>query len=82
MPFSPTELTARVGAALRKQVASEPSEPYVLSDLTVNYAEHDVNLAGGPFDLTATEYDLLFKLSVNAGLVHPRASAATGPGAG
>ena len=29
-PFSPTELTARIRAALRRREVSEPSEPYVL----------------------------------------------------
>ena len=38
-PFSPTELAARIRAALRKRAASEPSEPYVLGDLTIDYAE-------------------------------------------
>ena len=35
-PFSPTELAARIRAALRKRAASEPSEPYVLGDLSAN----------------------------------------------
>ena len=38
-PFSPTELAARIRAALRKRAASEPSEPYVLGDLKIDYAE-------------------------------------------
>ena len=40
-PFSPTELAARIRAALRKRAAPElaqPSEPYVRGDLTVDYA--------------------------------------------
>ena len=44
-PFSPTELVARIKAALRKGAASdrtEPREPYVLGDLTINYAERRV----------------------------------------
>jgi two-component system KDP operon response regulator KdpE len=41
----------------------------VLGDLTIDYAERLVTLAGRPVQLTATEYQLLFDLSVNAGRV-------------
>ena len=71
-PFSPTELVARVGAALRRfaePYLSEPSEAYVLGDLAIDYAQRLVTLAGRPVQLTATEYRLLFELSVNAGRV-------------
>ena len=71
-PFSPTELVARVRAALRRQAGpyrDEPSEPYVLGDLTIDYAERRVTVAGQPVQLTAAEYELLFELSVNGGRV-------------
>ena len=71
-PFSPTELVARIKAALRKREApewAEPSEPYVFGDLTIDYAERRVTLAGRPVQLTAIEYGLLFELSANAGRV-------------
>ena len=68
-PFSPTELAARIRAALRKRTASEPSEPYVLGDLTIDYAERRVTLAGRPLPLIAMEYRLLAELSANAGRV-------------
>ncbi len=71
-PFSPTELVARVRAALRRQMDPyrvEPSEPYVLGDLTIDYAQRRVTLAGRPVQLTAVEYRLLFELSVNDGRV-------------
>ena len=71
-PFSPTELVARVRAALRKQAGShraEPSEPYVLGDLTIDYAERRVTVADRPVQLTATEYELISELSVNDGRV-------------
>ena len=71
-PFSPTELVARVRAALRRRVGSDPSvspEPYVLGDLTIDYAERLVTLAGRPVQLRAKEYQLLYELSVNAGRV-------------
>ena len=68
-PFSPTELAERIRAALRKQAVSEPSEPYVLGDLIVNYAERSVTLAGRPVRLIAIEHQLLVELSANAGRV-------------
>ena len=71
-PFSATELVARIKAALRKREApewAEPSKPYVFGDLTIDYAERRVTLAGRPVQLTAIEYGLLFELSANAGRV-------------
>ena len=68
-PFSPTELAARIRAALRKREVSEPSEPYVLGDLTIDYAERGVTLAGRPVELMAIEYRMLAELSANAGRV-------------
>ena len=68
-PFSPTELSARIGAVLRRRAAPEPSEPYVLQDLVINYAERLVTLAGEPVRLTAIEYRTLAALSANAGRV-------------
>ena len=66
-PFSPTELTARVQAVLRRFV--EPSEPLRLGDLAIDYEGRRVTVAGNPLELTATEFDLLRALSVNAGRV-------------
>ena len=66
-PFSQTELTARVQAVLRRFV--EPSEPFRLGDLAIDYAGRRVTVAGSPLQLTATEFDLLRALSVNAGRV-------------
>ncbi|MDE0269838.1 MAG: response regulator [Gammaproteobacteria bacterium] len=65
-PFSPTELRARVGAALRRRVEAEP---FVLDELTIDYDRRRVTLADQPVSLTATEYELLRVLSVNAGRV-------------
>ncbi len=67
-PFSATELAARIRAALRR-AAGEPSEPYVLGDLTIDHAARRVTLAGRPLHLTATEYGLLAELSANGGRV-------------
>ena len=65
-PFSATELTARVRAALRRR--TEP-EPFVLGELTIQYEQRQVTVATRPLQLTATEYELLRVLSVNAGRV-------------
>ena len=65
-PFSPTELTARIQAALRRR--AEP-EPFLLSDLAIHYEQRRVTLGGRPVPLTATEYELLAVLSVSAGRV-------------
>ena len=68
-PFSPSELVARIETALRRRLTSEwdePSEPYRLGALTINYAEHRVYLADRAVQLTDTEYRVLFELSVNA----------------
>ena len=65
-PFSVTELTARVGAALRKRIELKP---FVLGDLAIQYDQRRVTVATRPVKLTASEYNLLHILSVNAGRV-------------
>ena len=61
-PFSPTELTARVRAVLRRR--ADP-DPFMLGDLVIDYGRHEVSVAGRRVDLTATEFELLRVLSVN-----------------
>ena len=63
-PFSPTELTARVRAALRARAGPEP---FVLGDLAIHYERRRVSVAGRDVRLTATEFEMLRLLSVNAG---------------
>ena len=70
-PFSPTELVARIRAALRNRTAAEPAAPFVLRDLFIDHAAHSVTLAGRPVQLTAIEYRLLVELAANAGRVLP-----------
>ena len=65
-PFSPTELTARVGAALRRIARPEPFEH---GTLAIDYEARRVTVAGREVELTATEYALLRVLSLNAGRV-------------
>ena len=71
-PFSPTELVARVSVALRRPPALSPDEPpgpFVLGDLTLDYAGRSVSVAGQTVNLTPIEYGLLSELSKNAGFV-------------
>ena len=64
-PFSPSELTARVRAALRRRAAPEP---FLLGELAIHYDERRVTVAGRPVALTVTEFEVLGVLSRNAGL--------------
>ena len=64
-PFSASELTARVRAALRRQ----GTEQFVLGALTIDYAHRQVTVDGRAVKLTLTEYELLRVLSLNAGRV-------------
>ena len=62
-PFSPTELTARVRAALRGRA---PAEPFTLGPLAIDYERRRVTVDGDEVTLTATEYEVLRILSVEA----------------
>ena len=68
-PFSPTELVARIQAAIRRRATVEPPTPYVIGDLTIDYAERVISVAGIPVSMTAIQYRLLVELSANAGRV-------------
>ena len=70
-PFSPTELIARVRAAVRKWEIGHVNsdESYALGDLAIDYAKREVTLNGNQVQLTATEYKVLVELSANAGRV-------------
>ena len=63
-PFSPSELTARVRAALRRRTGSEP---FRLGELAIHYEERRVTVAGRPVALTVTEFEVLGVLSRKAG---------------
>jgi len=63
-PFSPTELVARVRAALRRH---EDPAPFVLGELAIDFDRRRVTVGGEPVELTATEYELLRVLALNAG---------------
>ena len=44
-------------------------QPYRLGDLSISYADRAVTVSGHRIQLSATEYKLLFELSINAGRV-------------
>ena len=78
-PFSPTELTARIQAALRNmhQPAALPATapaapaqaPLEIGDLAIDHHARLVTAAGQPVDLTPIEYRLLAELAANVGTV-------------
>ena len=71
-PFSPTELVARIKAAIRKRAtlrrAGSPGY-YRCGNVAVDYAGRTVTVSGELVHMTATEYNLLVELSSKAGRV-------------
>ena len=65
-PFSPTELVARIRAALRRR---EAPEPFVSGELAIDFDRRRVTVRGETVALTATEHELLRVLSLDAGRV-------------
>ena len=71
-PFSSTELVARVEASLRKRRSTGTTtqrQPYQQGELIINYAYRAVTVSGHPVELSATEYKLIYELSIKAGRV-------------
>ena len=65
-------MAARISPALRRRAVPElvePYEPYLLRDLTIDYAQSRVTVAGRPVELAGIEYRMLAELSVSAGQV-------------
>jgi two-component system, OmpR family, response regulator ResD len=72
-PFSPVELTARVGAVLRRiDTSPEQEEPIELDGLTVDPAARRVYVRGEETQLTQREFDLLLFLARHPGQVFSR----------
>ena len=66
------ERIARIEASLRKRGATGTAmqrQPYRLGGLCINYADRAATVSGRPVHLSATEYRLVFELSINAGRV-------------
>ena len=70
-PFGTAEFVARVQALLRRSPGAGEQEAEVFDDGTVrvNFAAHEVAVAGEPVELTATEYRLLAVLVRHRGQV-------------
>ena len=71
-PFSPRELAARVKAVLRRAAAAPRAEELALGDVTLSRSQHEVQVAGRPVELTATEFELLAFFLENPGLLFSR----------
>jgi DNA-binding response OmpR family regulator len=73
-PFGVRELVARVRALLRRRrpVAGEHAPPVVAGDLTIDPARRQIRLGEREVELTAHEFDLLYVLASNRGIVFSR----------
>lgn len=72
-PFSPRELTARVAALFRRFTNTNTS---ILSfdsgSLVINNQERSVKIKGNNIMLTSNEFDILYTLAINKGIVLTR----------
>lgn len=74
-PFNFEELVARIRAILRRinhHSIAEKSQIYLVDDLQLNMATHEVTRAGRQIDLTVTEYNLLHLFMRHPGQVLDR----------
>ncbi len=75
-PFSPSELLARVKAALRRVTDlsgdTQQSSSLCLADLEIDFAKYSVSKRGEPIELTVREYELLKYLALSPGTVFDR----------
>jgi len=71
-PFSVEELLRRVKAVLRRAGQSSDSlkhPAFTSGDLVINFAQRRVFVGGEEVRLTATEYQVLYHLGINAGKI-------------
>jgi DNA-binding response OmpR family regulator len=72
-PFSPRELVLRIKKLLaRAKAADDPVSSLQLGKLEIDVPHHRVSVAGGPVELTATEFKLLEILARRRGRVQTR----------
>ena len=77
-PFSPRELMARIRALLRRVDEHGPAKvsggrTFRAGDLEIDFASHEVRVAGSPANLTVTEFRILSVLASRPGEVFTRA---------
>lgn len=73
-PFNPLELLARVKSQLRRykrlNTAPEKQEDVIeIDDMTINTSTHEVKVGDKELKLTPREFEILFLLSKNRGIV-------------
>jgi DNA-binding response OmpR family regulator len=72
-PFNPRELSARVGAVLRRTVArSEAAEVLRFGGLVIDVGGREVRVGGEPRSLTSHQFEILVALARRAGRVLTR----------
>lgn len=71
-PFAIEELLARIRTALRKTTVKQESAMTYAGRLELNLSRHTVTVDGEAVDLTKREFDLLYFLLKNKGLVLTR----------
>lgn len=72
-PFSPRELGARMKAVLRRSAQQAPGRTIIEhDDWVVDAGRREVRNAGNSYQPTAKEFDLLWHLADNAGMVLSR----------
>lgn len=72
-PFGIRELMARINAVLRRYEDKEPSSTILeIDDLSIDSDRHQVTMNGKLIELTLKEFDLLYFLGKNKGLVFTR----------
>ena len=71
-PFSPRELMARVKAVLRRTEQAPTSEAHDVGALHIDHGRREVTTPDGSVPLTPKEFDLLWYLADNRGLVLSR----------
>lgn len=72
-PFSPRELVARVKAVLRRTTFSgEPRDVLHVDDLVIDASRRKVFQSEKEVELTPREFDLLYTLALNRGIVLSR----------
>ncbi|HHW08382.1 MAG TPA: response regulator transcription factor [Firmicutes bacterium] len=73
-PFAIEELLARIRTALRKKAVAEKEEILSAQTVTLDAKRRTVTVSGTPVELTKREFDLLYWLLKNKGIVVTRES--------